>query len=475
MNELAYMVSSVAGVSVQTFRIEPTNTTDALAGRKVSFALPSSALLNMRTLALHFSADAAQTASAGGRLPPKIASLIDRIEIQAGGQMIQQGFNQQNTFHHIKDALCETNSTDHVLGHPYVVRTTSPVDGFGDSGSSALTSTENESYITTNGATQFAVNNFVGFPGTCEPSIQNMSLLPDCIFSVYFAGNEVLGSAAGVALSGTGSSDFTDAGTATAAFKVYNLHLTIEAIGLASSVYDNVIASEIAAAGYVGVNFKNYFSQTDTHTGSTKFSVATQSLDRIWGCLRATAYDTSQLIGVIKGNKIAGGYVSGVSGGATYASPFDIGKLQYDVGGTLYANGELYTTAYFDFSEVANRSSASVAPQFQLQLNGSYLPAFKASVEELWQISKNSVPKYHGGKPMYISLDQYRNDYFAWCFRLNLPSDDVRVASGLDTRSVALQGYMNSTGLASTTNMMIFSECTSQLRIGAGRQMNVVI
>jgi len=472
MNELAYMVSQVAGVSVQTFRIEPTNTTDCLAGRKVSFALPSSALLNMRTLALHFSADAAQTASAGGRLPPKITSLIDRVEISAGGQMIQQGFNQQNTFHHLKDALCEINSTDHVLGHPYVVRTTSYVDGYGDSGSSGLTSTENESYATSSGAAQFAVNNFVGFPGTCEPAIQNMSLLPDCIFSVYFAGNEVLGSAAGVALTGTGSSDLTDAGTATAAFKIYNLHLTIEAVGLASSVYDNVIASEIAANGYVTVPFKNYFSQTDTHTGSTKFSVATQSLDRVWVCTRATAYDTSQLISAVNGYKRSGAFTATSSGGSATQ---DVGKPQYDIGGVLDTNKELYTTAYFNLSEVATRASASVAPTFQMQLNGSYIPAFKATVEELWQVSKNSVPKYHSGKPMFISLDQYRNNYFGFCFRLNLPNDDVRIASGLDTRSVALQGYINSTGLASTTNMMVFAECTSHLRIGQGRQMNVVI
>jgi hypothetical protein len=93
----------------------------------------------------------------------------------------------------------------------------------------------------------------------------------------------------------------------------------------------------------------------------------------------------------------------------------------------------------------------------------------------MWQVTKNSVPKYHMGKPMYIALNQYLNDYFGWCIRLNLPSDDVRVASGLDTRSVALQGYINTTGLLSTTNMMVFAECTSQLRVGAGRQMNVVI
>ena len=460
MNELAFLSSQVAGVSTQTFRIEPTNTTEAVAGRKVSFALPSSALLNMRTLALHFCADADQTASAGGRLPPKITSLIDRIEIQAGGQMIQQGFNYQNVFHHIRDALCEVNSTDHCLGHPALVRAKSYVDG------SSITTTGNETYSSASGAAQFCVNNFVGFPGTCEPAIQNMSLLPDCIFNVYFAGNEVLGSAAGVALSGTGSTDITDAGTATAAFKVYNLHLTIEAIGLASSVYDNVIASEIASAGYVSVPFKNYFSYSDTHSGSTKFSVSTASLDRVWVACRATGFDTSQRIVSVDGYKISGAFVS--TAAASYTGGFDVGKPDYDLGGVFDTNSEKYTTAYFNFT-------AGSAPTFQLQLNGSYIPSWKASVEELWQISKNSVPKYHAGKPVYISLDQFRTNYFGFCIRLNLPSDDVRVLSGLDTRSVALQGYINSTGVSSSTNMLVFAEATSQLRIGAGRQMNVVI
>ena len=459
MNELAYLTSQVSGVSTQTFIIQPTNTTEAVAGRKVSFALPSSALLNMRTLAIHFSADAAQTSAAGGRLPPKITSLIDRIELSAGGQMIQQGFNSQNVFHHLRDALCEINSTDHVLGHPQIVRAKSYVSG------AAITTTGNETYSSGSGQHQFCVNNFVGFPGTCEPAIQNMSLLPDTIFSIYFAGNEVLGSAAGVALSGTGSTDLTDAGTATAAFKVYNLHLTVEAVGLASSVYDNIIASEIASAGYVGVNFKNYFSYSDTASGSTKFSVATQSLDRVWVCSRATGFDSTQLMTAINGYKVSGAFTSSTSGGSPTQ---DVGIPAYDIGGVFDTNSEKYTTAYFNFY-------AGASPTFQLQLNGSYVPSWKASVEELWQISKNSIPKDHRGKPMFITLDQYRTNYFGFCVRLNLPSDDVRVASGLDTRSVALQGYVNYSGVATTNNILVFAECLSTLRIGQGRQMSVVV
>lgn len=473
MNELSYMVSKMEGISVQTFTIQPTNTTDAVAGRKVSFSLPSSALLNMRSLTFHASADANQTSNAGGRLPPKFGSLIDRVEWQAGGQMISQGFNQQNTFQYIRDALMEHDCADNVLGHPYVVRSNSYVDGFGSAGTASITSNLNESYVTSDGACQFAFNNFL-FAQSCEPAIQNMSLLPDCILNIYLAGNEVLGSSNGVALSGTGVSDITDPGTATASFKVYNMHLTVEAIGIASSVYDQVIANEIASAGYITTNFKNYFSFSDTHSGSTKFSVASQSLDRVWVATRATAYDTSQLISAVKGYKVAGAFTASASAGSP---TLDVGRPLYDIGGSLDTNKELYTTAYFNFSEVATRASpGTTAPTFQLQLNGSYIPSFRASVEELWRITKNSVPKpYSHGSPMTIGLHQYRNNYFGFCVRLNLPSDDVRVASGLDTRSIALQGYINSTGLASTTNMMVFSECTSSLRIGSGRMINVVI
>lgn len=470
MNELAYMVQNVAGVSTNTFRIEPINTVDALAGRKVSFALPSNALLNMRTASLMFSADANQVSAAGGRLPPKISSLIDRVELSASGQMIQQGFNQQNSLHHIKDAITGFNTADPVLGHPEICRAISSVDG------STLSGTGNELYTTAGGQAQFAVNDWLGFFGTCQPPIQDVGLLPDLVLSIYFAGNEVLGSALGNTITGVGSTDLTDAAPATAAFKVYNLHLLVESIGLASSVYDELIASEISAKGFVSVPFKNMFSFSDTHTGSTRFSVQTQSLDRVWVATRATGYDTAQQISGVKGFKGAGGFVAGTSGGSPTVA---VGLPGYDAGGSAYygTNAERYINSYFNFSEVACRASGSVAPTFQLQLNGSYIPTFKATVEEMWQISQSSKPyvSHMAGVPQVMSLDQYRNNYFGFCVRLNLPGDESRTISGLDTRSVALNGYINSTGLASTTNMIVFAECSSVLRIGAGRQMNVII
>ena len=58
----------------------------------------------------------------------------------------------------------------------------------------------------------------------------------------------------------------------------------------------------------------------------------------------------------------------------------------------------------------------------------------------------------------------------------SLPEAEAgREICGLDTRGISLNGYFNSTGVASTQNLMLFAECTSSLRIGQGRAMEVIV
>ena len=152
--------------------------------------MPSNALLNTRSVALHFNATANAVADQGGRLPPKIESLIDRIEISAGGVTLAQGFNGYNLLAHAKQNLMG-NKCDSVLGHPEMVRAKSYVDGV------AITGIENEDYSANNGATQFCIDRWEGFLGSCEPSIMDTALLPDITMSIYLAGDEVLTSCPG--------------------------------------------------------------------------------------------------------------------------------------------------------------------------------------------------------------------------------------------------------------------------------------
>ena len=95
----------------------------------------------------------------------------------------------------------------------------------------------------------------------------------------------------------------------------------------------------------------------------------------------------------------------------------------------------------------------------------------------MYEISKNSVQKNEGCvKSDFRTLAQYKGQFFVQCIRLNLPEAEARrEICGLDTRGISLNGYYNSTGVASSQNLMLFAECTSSLRVGSGRALEVIV
>jgi hypothetical protein len=465
------------------FRLEPQASGSAAitANKIIRFSLPSNCLLNTRGISFNFNADANAVASAGGRLPADLSSLIDRVELSSGGVQIAQGANGYGLIVAMKKALT-VDKCDVALGHPEIVRATSYVDGGGDwaTGSSiaALTSTKNENYRADAGQVPFAITNWEGFLGSVQPSIIDTSLLSDLTLTLYLADNSVCSSSAGVALNGTGSTDITDVNTtAQAQYQIRDFHLIVETLGLADSVYDMMIEKRISQVGYVELPFKSFYTFNDTHSGTTRFTVASQSLDRVWVGFRNSTYADLAAPVKVAGYKDSGGYVSGVAGGATYASPFDMGKPTYDVGGILGTNAEKYRGNYFTFVE--SLASAGTPATYQFNFNGSFIPQFKASAEQMLTVSRNSVPTIDMGTGKYpvslMTLDQYKRNFFVNCVRLNLPqSEENREISGADTRGISLNAYFTSTGFSSGKNIFIVCECTSSLRIGAGRQIEVI-
>ena len=91
----------------------------------------------------------------------------------------------------------------------------------------------------------------------------------------------------------------------------------------------------------------------------------------------------------------------------------------------------------------------------------------------MYTISKHSTLGSYSEQ--FKSLQQYKNNYFVMCARLNMPESEFsRTASGLDTRSVSLNGYFNTSNTTGSPNVVIFCECTSILRVGQGRMIEVV-
>ena len=452
--QLVYFLDRLSGFSTNIFRLEPQGSPNSGPNSITRITLPSNALLNTRSFKLHFLATLDEAKSVGGRLPADISTLVERVEISAGGVQLSQGTNFYNTLVNAKAALMGSRC-DSVTGHSEMVRS-NKFDG------TTVEAANGKDELYTGAGTPHVIDKWEGFLGTCEPRILDASILPDLVVSIYWAPNNVLASCKG----STTSALFTavpDGSAGAAEYKISNIHASIETVALADSVYDNMVAGMIASKGFVEIPFKQYFSFHDTHKGSSRFTIATQSLDRIWMAWRASSYnDVNQAPHAIPGYSTAAGVDS---------SSDDITALLSAYGG-VHGTGatEKYITEYQRFKE----PGAADALKYQLQLNGAMYPQFMAGTEDMYQITKNSLP---GPVKYGLTKEQLRDSYFVQCVRLNMPDSEMtRQLSGLDTRSVSLNGYVNTTGtLTADANLMIFAECSSSLRVGAGRQLEVVI
>ena len=458
---LMYFLDRLEGFSTNIFRLETNGADSATANKILRFSLPSNALLNMRSFALHFNATTSENAT-GARLPAKIDTLIERVEVTAGGIQLSQGLNLYNVLRHAKDAVLG-DKTNSVCGHPDIFRNVSYVDGSG------ITGTSGEVYPFTHKQTQFVIDHWEGFIGTCEPKILDAALLPDLVISIYLADNNVLTTSKGIDFPSVGdgsNNEFTVAGSGGATYTLNNIHATIESIGLADAVYDNMVSSMIQQKGFLEIPFKQYFSFSNQHNGSTRFTVATQSLDRVWVAFRKNGYETQSNPIRVKGYKYKGAF-SAISNDVSL-STLDLGQSEY--GGLLGTDREKYLGPYYNFSEPTSSNKNT----YQLQLNGAYYPQFMATAEEMYALSKNSALGAYNENVK--SLQQFKEHYFVMCARLNMPESEFsRNLSGLDTRAVSLNGYFNTMNIneSANPNVVIFCETSSTLKVGQGRMIEI--
>ena len=475
--DLMYFASRMSGFSTNTFRIETNNQSTATSASIVAFDLPSNSIINLRSFKVFFQANANQVAAAGGRLPP-VKDLVERVEVAMGGIVLSQGTNFVNVLSEAKNALYG-HCADAVLGHPEYIRATSYTNP-----ALTYTSTANENDT----ATYHCIDEWEGFLGTADPMLFDTSIVPNIRVRLYMATDNVLSNVAGVVL-GTASGSFADsAGTdaTTGAplpaapnstkpkYQLSEIHATIECINLADMTYENMLASQMSAQGDLEVPYKAYYTFNDTHTGSSKFSVASSSLDRIWLAWRGSDYNTVNNPITVQGHKIQGAFADVTAGAGT--TTLDIGKPQYDVGGVLDTNNEKYKGRYFNFSQPVAWASPTTEWKAQLQLNGAYMPQFSANIEELYGITRNSLEGARYAKTM--TLDQYRKNYCVQCFRLNMPNSEYsRSLTGVDSRATNLQGIVRTENAATSLspNLMIFAETTEILNISAGRSISVVV
>jgi hypothetical protein len=460
-SNVSYFMQRLQGVSTSHFKVHPQTDGNQTSGKIVRFELPSNTLLRINGgVRLFFNA---VTAGAGTSMPNDVSSFIERCSVYMGGVLVQNGFQGYNVLKHAKAAL-KGSKCGSTLGHPEIVRKISYHNG------ATFANTDPEVYLT-DGTESFCVDDWEGLLGTLEPSIIDTGLFPQITLEITLADDTVCPISEGRVLpDGTGASanHFDKTGSGNPSYILSQMSLQVEVLGMATSVLDQIVEQRIASVGYLSMPFKNHYSFTSTHTSTSRFNVNSASWDRLWLAYRPTTFSAKSAPVIVKGYKKSGAFVDDVAGQT--AADIDIGIPQYDAGGVLDTNKEKYISNYFKFKEI--ETSAAVPAYFQLQVNSANVPAYRMTTPEAYAMSMNSIDTYD--KNHKLTLDQYRNDFFVQCYRFCLPDSDFnRLASGLDTRSVSAMGSLTTENIAAC-NLMMFAECTSELRLGSGRAIEII-
>ena len=472
---LQYALSRLQGVSSNRVMVEPLNGGgNAGPNSLIRWAIPSNCLWDTRGSILSMDVKCTGNGS-GGRLPPKIDSLINRISISAGGIQLASGCNLYNVFRHAKDSLTKDH-TDSVTGHPEMIRQKSYVNGAAVAGP-----TDPETYAA--GERNFSVCHWEGFLGSVEPSILDTSLLPsDIIIEIEFAPASVLSCVNGTHLPGkqsaagtaSNSTFLNNNATGGASYAIENLRFSFQIYGLAGNFYSEMISSRMRSVGFLEISKKDLYSFESTHDGSTRVQVSSQSVDRVWVCHRAAGFDTQKAP-----IQVAGGPVSINSGlvaantavfTAQEALSKNLAISSFDSYGR-FGNVEKYIPAYFNFAET--RADATKPATFQFEIQNVSMPQSVVSAPEMHAISKEAVYGYD--YTMDKSLKQYKDNYFVHCLRLNMKdSESIRELSGIDSRGQSLEIRYKTTGIKNDTNLVVFVETSSTIRLGPNREISII-
>ena len=426
---LRYVVARLNGTSTNLFRLQTVNQTNAAQGGIIQVNLPTNSIINMRSLTMAFTGTPSkQNAGAGDFVgfPANISSVIDRVEVLCGGVSLQQGFVQWNTASNIKKRLMNKrnrqDTDDKCLMGSY------PVD---------IAAADQP-------ATQYMLDTWeCGFLNELAPVFLDTSILPEITVRLYLANGNVM------------RCNNAKPPAMTAGFDLSNIYFTCEAVTVGDGIYDLSLQEQMSAAGFLEIAYKNYYSFTNSYTSaatgltsSSRFSVASQSIDAVYSILRPSSGDDS--------------YSSGNQQEITMNNVLGPDKV----------------SKYF------NTTSAGIG-SWQYTVNNSFIPQYQETplgALHLVSVAKqDSFDRDRG--TLATASSQWLENYCVFCVRLCHAGQlqEIRKISGFDSRGVNAVMNFNTVGSASGVtpidgNVEVYTlvETTATLRVGLGRSIEVI-
>lgn len=428
---VSFGLSHLAGYHRNTFKIETVSASSVGAGRVIRVNLPENAIIDLKSFRWVINNATCGATGTTRNVFPFVQGLIQRLEVSVNGMALTPGFNEYNTAYRLlRNARIPTSkslSIDAAIQNQNLDLTTS-------------STTPQQIYM--------ICQDWLSIFG--DPSTRFIDTGKTGVISVAItlADDAVCPTVSGVTISGS----------PVATYSLDKFYFTIDCVSMSDGMYDAMLSRLIAENGYLPLSWNEYVSfQQDglsTTTAQIRFAVSSQSVNKIYGTLR-------------DGTASNGYTVRGKSADAIS-------------GGTLV---ESYQPNFFKFQNFA-ATSGSTQMSWGYTINNAPHPAYglATEIEGLSQLAlcENKVAMDSPGNQIG-SLVEYRNNKFVAAIRLNHPVDGEtrnKFLSGYDTRGVNSQIVWNvqtNGTIPSSYSAFVLVETTSTLRIGAGRQLELIM
>lgn len=469
-SELMYGLRSIDGVSHASFKVPAQTTNDLTANAQVRFSLPSNSIVDLRKVRMVFNLT---TGGAAGlsRIPP-LHSLIQRIQITAGGVPISQGCANQHLLTQALQIVHPRDEGDVVDGHPEIFRQRSAVMGVDIAAS-------DEGYDLGD-ATTFELS-LGAFMDSVEPRMLSTDLLPQVEIELFLNSNAVIPQAnavnAGTYATTANQTLFTSPPTTPdATFTMKNYSLIVPCYSVMDGMYEAMLDAVIQRQEYLPVAYKEYYSYSDVFSGTSQFSNGSSCLNRLIAVTRKSTANTQGAPIIVQG------YSSGTANADGTGTPAQLDDTEHQ--------GEKYVSPALNFeAPMTTLPSVAVAagdkgndattftagfPKLVYRVNSVSLPNFNVPLTQCYGVTKRA---YDVDKTMSKSMLEYLNNRFVFAINLGLPNESVRVKSGLNMRgssSTIRLECPDTTNLDTSHLLQVFMDTTAELRIGSGKQLAII-
>lgn len=277
-SQLTYISDSLAGFSANEVRVEASGSRNLGPSQTTSFTLPQNAIVRLSSFSVH-----AKVTATNARLPGA-NSLLERVEVSVGGQVISGSSSMWGTASAIKEALTGHRG-DFVTQHGIMV----PASGFSNGTPTAYADGYQIDHVSAGDPTssdevcQLTWSNWTHGFLSASPDYIDTSKMGPIVVRLTFASNAVI------------------VGAGTSSYSIADITSTMEVASISNPMYEEMMGAIMAKAGYLPICFKEMHIIRAAHKDITRASVSSRSVDRVLVAFRnkntTRDYDT-QAVGI---------------------------------------------------------------------------------------------------------------------------------------------------------------------------------